>query len=281
MTKKVIGLDIGGTKIEGLRLDKNGKIYEKIRIKTNPEKGLKHFQKSLESVVTQLSSEDLKVGIALPGFYYNKSLHSVPNLPYLQGKDVHKLIAKIFPSRTIIIENDANCFAYAEHTLGAAKGAEHSVGVIVGTGLGGGIIINNQIYKGASAGAGEFGRCFVKDEELEYYVCGPGLERAYLEISKEKASAEEIIKSNNKHAKEVKKEFYKQLAKLSGFIMNFLNPQVIVFGGGVSNSLDYKHLKQEAKKYTEPENYKNTKIKKFKVSDSAGAIGAGMLCFKE
>ncbi|MEK6965171.1 MAG: ROK family protein, partial [Thermoproteota archaeon] len=187
-----------------------------------------------------------------------------------------------------LMENDANCFAMAEAQLGAAKNYDIVFGVIMGTGVGGGIVINGKIHGGRSNIAGEWGhhiirpngnKCYCgKSGCVETYISGPALERRWKEITGKSQPLPTIIENlSTTKAKEWKTEFLENFAIGLANVINILDPDVVVLGGGLSNipflydegkSLVYKNIFSDLA---------DTPILKNKLGDSAGVIGASLL----
>ena len=144
-----IGIDLGGTKIEGILLDGKYNTIQRKRIETHQENGYDSIVKSITSLVNELSAksgEETSIGICTPGFTDNSSgLIKNSNTKCLQEKPLKNDIENIL-GHEILMENDANCFALAESLLGSAKGYDVVFGVIMGTGVGGGIVINGNIH---------------------------------------------------------------------------------------------------------------------------------------
>ena len=284
-----IGIDLGGTKTEGILLDESLKVIERKRIPT-----IQDYKKIIETITILVNDLKLKsdgrvtVGVCTPGVISQKTgLIKNSNTQCLIGMPLKKDLEKTIGQK-ILMENDANCFAMAEARLGAAQNFDIVFGVIMGTGVGGGIVINGNIHNGRSNIAGEWGhhiirpqgnRCYCgKQGCVETYVSGPALEKRWKELTGKNESLPEIIQnfSGNK-AEEWKKEFLENFAIGLANVVNILDPDVVVLGGGVSN---IPFLYDEGKNLV----YKNvfndladTPILKNKLGDSAGVFGASLL----
>ena len=155
-----IGIDLGGTKIEGILVDEKFNLIERKRIETHQENGYDSIVKSITSLVSELKSKtnvDTSVGVCTPGINdTNSGLIKNSNTQCLIGMPLKTDIEKRLGYK-IFMENDANCFALAESSLGAGKGYNVVFGVILGTGVGGGIVINGSLHKGRTNIAGEWG----------------------------------------------------------------------------------------------------------------------------
>ena len=188
----------------------------------------------------------------------------------------------------ILMENDANCFALAESLLGAAKGNEVVFGVIMGTGVGGGIVINGTIHKGRSNIAGEWGhhilhpngnKCYCgKQGCVETYISGPALEHSWFEITGTKESLQSATQNlSSGKAEQWKNEFLENFGMALANVVDILDPDAIVLGGGGSN---VSFLYDEGKKIVYEKVFNdlvNTPILKNKLGDSAGVFGACLL----
>jgi len=186
------------------------------------------------------------------------------------------------------MENDANCFALSESVLGAAKGHDVVFGVIMGTGVGGGIVINETLHKGRTNIAGEWGHhtlhtngneCYCgKQGCVETYISGPALEKRWLEISGKKEPLQSIVQDfSDEKAKQWKEEFLENFGIGLANVIDILDPDVIVLGGGVSN---IPFLYDEGKEAVYDKVFNDsvdTPILKNSLGDSAGVFGACMI----
>jgi len=286
-----IGIDLGGTKIEGILVDENYKTIVRKRIPTNQENGYEYILNSIKNIVQELSQESDKkvsVGICTPGAL---SLHSGliknSNTQCLIGKDLQNDLRTIL-HHNISIENDANCFALAEAKLGAGKNSNLVFGVIMGTGVGGGIIINEKIHHGRTNIAGEWGHhclhpngnsCYCGNKGCtETYISGPALEKKWHELSNQNQSLPEIIQNtDNLNYPKWKKSFLDDFGLSLANVIDILDPDIIVLGGGVSN-IDFLYNEGSNAVYEKVFNdVIDTPIVKNQLGDSAGVFGACML----
>jgi len=188
----------------------------------------------------------------------------------------------------IVMENDANCFALAESLLGSAKGYDVVFGVIIGTGVGGGIVINGTLHKGKTNIAGEWGHhtlrpdgneCYCgKQGCVETYISGPALEKRWLELTGKKEPLQSIVQDlSDEKAKQWKEEFLENFGISLANVIDILDPDVIVLGGGASN---IPFLYDEGKKAVYDKVFSDsieTPILKNSLGDSAGVFGACLL----
>ena len=154
-----IGIDLGGTKTEGILLDEELQVIERKRVSTNQSNGYGSILDTIKDLVNELkqkSEDDTSIGVCTPGALSKKSgLIKNSNTQCLIGKDLKSDLEKIL-NQEISIENDANCFALAEARLGAAKNHHTVFGVIMGTGVGGGLVIDGKIPTGRTNIAGQW-----------------------------------------------------------------------------------------------------------------------------
>jgi len=188
----------------------------------------------------------------------------------------------------ISMENDANCFAMAEAKLGVAKDFDIIFGIIMGTGVGGGIIINGKLHRGRTNIAGEWGhhtlhqdgnKCYCgKNGCVETYISGPALEKRWTELTGNNESLPQIIQNlNDDKAKQWKDEFLENFGIALANVIDILDPDVFVLGGGVSN---ISFLYDEGKKVVYDKVFSDmvdTPILRNSLGDSAGVFGAALL----
>ncbi|MDC0052522.1 ROK family protein [Candidatus Nitrosopelagicus sp.] len=286
-----IGIDLGGTKIEGILVNENYKTIERKRIQTNQEKGYSSILESIQSMVLELSQESddkFSIGICTPGaLSLDSGLIKNSNTQCLIGRDLQNDLKNILHC-DISIENDANCFALAEAKLGAGKNSNLVFGVIMGTGVGGGIIINGQIHRGRTNIAGEWGHhclhtggnsCYCGNKGcVETYISGPALENKWSEMTNQNQSLSEIMKnSDNPNFDNWKKTFLDNFGLALANVIDILDPDTIVLGGGVSN-IDFLYNEGKNTVYEKVfSDIIDTPIIKNELGDSAGVFGACML----
>ena len=276
-----IGIDIGGSKIS-LVLLKDLKILKKQKIST-PSNNLIQV---LEENIKKLDCDTAGIGIGIPGAIDPKRkliLHT-PNILELSN-------CKLKLKRKCVIENDANCFTLGEAVLGAGKGEKIILGITIGSGIGGGIVYkkNNayKIHKGIFGSAGEIGHMIIERKGvkcscgnhgcLEEYASKKFIKRKTSLTGKElKISA----RKGDKKAEKIIQEMGVNLGIGLGNAINLLGPSAVIVGGGLSNfgEMILSPARHEAKKnILSPFSQKYVKIKKAKLGDWGGAIGAALL----
>lgn len=287
-----IGIDLGGTKIEGIFLDDKFNVIERIRIPTQQEKGYNSIINSIVSLVNSLKKnpgDTVSIGVSAPGAISKKTgLIKNSNTRCLIGMPLKEDLEQALKQK-IALDNDANCFTIAEATLGAAKEYNVVFGVIIGTGVGGGIVINGNLHRGRTNIAGEWGhhtlridgnKCYCgKLGCVETYISGPALEKRWTSITGITEALPLIIKNidNTKSGLKWKKEFLENFAIGLANVIDILDPDVIVLGGGVSN---IPFLYDEGRDYVYDKVFSDlveTPILKNQLGDSAGVFGASLL----
>ncbi len=257
-----IGIDLGGTKIEGIVLAKDGGEIARRRI-ASPQGDYAATVRTVADLVSALAAEagasaDAPVGIGIPGTVSPATgLIKNANSTWLIGHPLDKDLAAAL-ARPVRLANDANCFAVSEAADGVGRGAGIVFGVILGTGVGSGIAVDAKPVTGRNAVAGEWGhnplpwmqtldgrderpgpRCYCgHDGCIETFLSGPGLARDHELHTGERLSAAEIdARANSRDAKAAATitRYTHRLARSLAAVVNFLDPDVIVLGGGLSN----------------------------------------------
>ena len=289
------GIDLGGTKIEGviMPVDSSEPIY-RARIDTEADRGYEHIVDRIATLVAQIEeASGIKrpdvIGVGTPGAEEpSTGLMKNCNTTCLNGKPLPADIATALGTK-VIVANDANCFALAEATLGAAKGAETVFGVIMGTGVGGGIVVRGKVLNGAQGIAGEWGHnvlipngemCYCgKRGCVEMVISGPRLQKFYKALSGEHRTLKEIVQrvDTDSHAQATIDRLIDYFGKAISVVINILDPEVIVLGGGVGNVATlYTDGARSAEEYVFNTQMR-TKIVPPQLGDSAGVFGAAML----
>ena len=287
-----IGIDLGATKIESVLLEENGLELHRNRIQSP-----KNYQKTISDITNIVNNiekkfkKNLNVGICHPGSTNLETgfIQNAFNSPWLNNQTFSKDISKSL-NRNVYCENDANCFALSEAFDGAAKNFKTVFGIILGSGCGGGLVINKKIIIGPNSFTGEWGHIPIgkpdSETNIEEYISGKGLERKFTARFNKNLSAHEIFKNakdNSQDEIEIIDEFKKKLARSLSLIINVIDPDAIVFGGGVSNEIEsLDEIKKITEKYLSNfNNIKNVKLKtiflKPKFGDASGVRGAAIL----
>ena len=286
-----IGIDLGGTKTEGVLVDEQFQVIERKRVPTNQNNGYESILNIIKDLISDLkekNNEKTSIGVCTPGALSKESgLIKNSNTQCLIGKDLKNDLEKIL-EQEISIENDANCFALAEARLGAAKIHETVFGVIMGTGVGGGLVIDGKIHTGRTNIAGEWGHHCIKPNGnkcycgrkgcVETYISGPALEKKWNQLTNQNASVLDIIKNSQENAyKTWKNEFLENFGLSLANVIDIIDPDAIVLGGGLSN---IPFLYDEGKDLVYQNVFSDmvdTPILQNQLGDSAGVFGACIL----
>lgn len=283
-----IGIDLGGTKIEGILLDDALNTVHRIRVPT-PKENYREIINQISSLVNEISQniDDFTVGICTPGAISKKTgLIKNSNTQCLIGMPLKEDLEQKLEKK-IMMENDANCFAISEAKMGCAKNYSVVFGVIMGTGVGGGIVIDGKIHHGRTNIAGEWGhhtlhqngnQCYCgKQGCVETYISGPALEKSWEILTGTKKSLPDIVNSEDPKFVKWKENFLDNFGTGLANVIDILDPDVIVLGGGLSN-IDFLYsdgIKNVYKKVFS--DLVDTPILKNNLGDSAGVYGAALL----
>ena len=293
-----IGIDLGGTKIEAIALSASGSILARRRVAT-PRGNYELTVRAIVDLVSAIEQElgaSGTVGIGTPGAISPatgliKNANSTALIGHALDKDLSSAL-----DREVRLSNDANCFALSEAVDGAAAGAEIVFGVIIGTGTGGGIVIRGRILTGVNAIAGEWGhnpipwprpeelpgpQCYCgKKGCLETFLSGLGLSRDFRDATGGHLDPPEIVrlaKANDQEAEACLSRYEDRLARGLAHVINILDPQVIVLGGGMSNIQRlYQRVPRLWHQYVFSDRV-DTKLVRPVHGDSSGARGAAWL----
>ncbi len=293
-----IGIDLGGTKIEGILLDSNGMEIQRLRVPT-PQGDYPGTVKAVADLVSLLDkglNQPPTIGIGIPGTISAqtglvKNANSVCLIGNPLDKDLRDAIG-----RDIRLENDANCFAVSEAHDGAGAGAKVVFGVIIGTGVGGGIAIDGAPLKGLNAIGGEWGHNplpWPKDDErpgpdcycglkgcIETFLSGPGLSCDHQVHTGENLSGDQIVTrafEGEEAANQTLTRYEHRLARALASIINVIDPDVIVLGGGLSNIQRlYDNVPKLWSQWVFSDTV-DTKLVQNRFGDSSGVRGAAWL----
>ena len=280
------GIDLGGTKIECAVLE-SGRTVARRRVPTEADGGYEHILGQIERVLAEVAEEigqkPLAVGVGTPG-------SADPRTGLMRNANTTALIGKPLPADlqqrlgiAVRVANDANCFALAEATLGAAKGYRTVFGVIMGTGVGGGLVVDGKVLDGASGIAGEWGHNVLEPGGLPCYcgkrgcvetvLSGPFLERWNERRTGEKRSLKELAQEDGPTIDHLVGSFGRALSVVD----NTFDPDAIVLGGGVSN-VDrlYSDGAKALRASVFHDDYHLVVLRPL-LGDSAGVFGAAML----
>lgn len=288
----LIGIDLGGTKIAGILATPEGKIIMDIQVPTEAQKGKKQVIKNIEKAIRlliQVNKTKVKaIGIGAPGpILFEKGIVvEAPNLPGWKRVNIKKILEKEFHV-PVFVDNDANCAALAEARFGAGKKARHFIYMTVSTGIGGGIIIDRELYRGVNGSAGEFGHMIIDSKGftcgcgnvgcLEALASGSAVKKRY---GLDALSVELAARQGDKKAQRVIQTSAHYLAIGIANLVNIFNPELIIIGGGLSNmrELLIDPIRKDFKKYALSLPAKKVKVVRARLGTKAGVLGAVALC---
>jgi fructokinase len=293
-----LGIDLGGTKIEIIALDDNGLELLRRRVPT-PQGDYPSTLLAIAGLVLDAEAElgqRGSLGIGTPGTISKATgLLKNSNSVHLNGQPILQDLQSLL-QRPVKISNDANCFALSEATDGAAAGASVVFGVIIGTGTGAGIVVNGRILTGPNGIAGEWGHnplpwpkmqempgpeCYCgKRGCIETYLSGPGMMKLHHDETGVLLKPEEIVKRATTGDIDCERSlqiYENRLARSLAHVINILDPDVIVLGGGMSNILRlYNHVPELWQDWVFSDRV-DTRLVKNLFGDSSGVRGAAWL----
>ena len=288
-----IGIDLGGTKIEGVALDAEGREFGRRRIATETEGGPAHIIARIASLyaglVYTIDDAPHSLGVGTPGAISAKTgLLKNSNTVCLNGQPLPAMLEAAL-HHPLRVENDANCFALAEALMGAGRGHDCVFGVIMGTGCGGGIVLGGQVRRGPQAIAGEWGHMVIDPAGpqcycgahgcVETFISGGGIEKRFAARTGRSMTAVDIHASavSDPECAKAVDEFYAHFGQAIANLLAVLDPDIVVLGGGLSNikSLYSRGIDEVRKRVFSDE--LTTPIVPNQLGDSAGVIGAALI----
>ncbi len=295
MSTHKIGIDLGGTKTESILLSPAGEELFRKRIPTRREEGYEAILNDLAGLIQETAKEkninlaECKIGVGIPGIIDQDGLVANANTTCLIGHPLQADLAGLL-SHPVGMENDANCFTMAECAAGAARGYDFVFGVILGTGCGGGIAIGGKVRRGLHGIAGEWGHVSVDPNGtmcysgiqgcIESRISGSGVEKRFQDLTGKRMLLKDIVqgmRDGDRVCSEHMNYFFEEFGRCMAVIINVLDPDAVVIGGGVSHIPElYTEGASRIKKYTFHKNPR-TPILKNQLGDSAGVFGAAWI----
>ena len=292
-----IGIDVGATKIETVVLEQNGQ--EKHRSRTACPKDYLSIINSIKDISQKLEKDfkmELPIGVCHPGIHSPQTglVKNAPNCYWLEKKPFQNDLRKAL-GKEVFCENDANCFALSEAIDGSGKNYKIVYGIILGSGAGGGLVIDKQIISGPNGVAGEWGHNQIpyfaakkenfdsnnaREAEIESFISGLGLAKRFNKLYGKNLKTNEIFELHRKHDLDAERfidDFKVNLAMSLSSIINILDPDAFIFGGGVSNEIDFlSEVESMVKKFVIGKEYQGVFLKP-KFGDASGVRGAARL----
>ncbi|MEW6753521.1 MAG: ROK family protein [Candidatus Latescibacterota bacterium] len=281
-----VGLDLGGTKLCGAVVDAAGRVAAGPLLEaTDRQRPPQAVIAALVDLVCRLEAASpgpvAGVGIGIPTTLDAQGgLVPCPNLPTMGGVSIRaELEGRL--GRPVVLENDANCYAWGEWRAGAGRGTRHCCCLTLGTGLGMGIILNGALHRGAHGSAGEV--CYspyAGGRQVEEVASGLGIARAYGERTGRQAGAVEVAQAarqGDEAAQEVWREFGTSLGFAICYAVNLLDPEVVVLGGGMVEAWDLFHPSLGAVVERHAYDSRLVRLVRAELGGLGGAIGAALV----
>ncbi len=277
--KRIIGVDLGGTKVEAGLVDGTVIIKKKYSLIDNKSKDAMVVINQIIDVISDLFDDTVKgIGIGVPSLVNRDKgiVHYVQNIPSWKEIHLSDILQKKF-NVPVYLDNDANCFAYGEYKFGQGKESDNFVGITIGTGMGSGIITNGHLLKDANCGSGEFGSIPYLDKTYEDYCSGKYFKAIY---NKTGESLLKDAKNGDKKAIDAFKNFGNHLGNAIKTIMFSVDPKMIIIGGSVSRSKDFfkESMTSSIKDFPSIESVKNLKVQ-FTNTQNIAILGAASIFF--
>jgi len=298
MEKYVIGIDLGGTKVEACLLDTDRNLLARKRALAKASKGIDRIIEVIENLIVEVSEgkQYAAVGIGTPGTYIPSEyrIYGSPHTPVYETLGMIQRLRERL-AVPLLVENDANCLALAEFFASCKGKYHHVMAVILGTGFGSGLILDDKLYRGSKGGGGEIGHTSIDIDGrlcecgrrgcVEAYLSGPSLSRRFFELSGKKMSPQEIYKlycQNDPMAVRLFEESCKIMGEVFANAINIFDLDAIILGGGVSNlPLWYEKVPAYIEKSLFGVPRGKMPLIKAKLGDSAGVFGAAFLALRE
>lgn len=285
----ILAIDIGGTMIKYGLVSSDGKILSTDKIETEAEKGLENILNKIDNIFKKYK-ENNPVGIAVSGTgqingMIGKVIGGNPIIPNWIGTNLVKTLEEKY-NLPAVLENDVNCVALGEKWIGAGKDLSNFICLTIGTGIGGGIILNNQLFRGENFVAGEFGHTLIKKGEFEQFASTTALIRLVKEKTGKILNGKEIFDLEKKEIveyQEVISEWIENLTDGLSSIVYCFNPANIILGGGVIGQGEalINRIKNSLFKKIGLQFKEKLNIIQAKLGNNAGMIGASYLLLEK
>ena len=285
----ILAIDIGGTMIKYGLVSSDGEILSTDKIETEAEKGLENILNKIDNIFKRYK-ENNPVGVAVSGTgqingIIGKVIGGNPIIPNWIGTNLVKILEEKY-NLPAVLENDVNCVALGEKWIGAGKDLSNFICLTIGTGIGGGIILNNQLFRGENFVAGEFGHILIKKGEFEQFASTTALIRLVKERTGKTLNGKEIFDLEKKEIveyQEVISEWIENLTDGLSSIVYCFNPANMILGGGVIEQGEplINRIKNSLFKKIGPQFKEKLNIIQAKLGNNAGMIGASYLLLEK
>lgn len=306
----VIGIDLGGTKIAAALFDKSGKILFREQLKVEKRSGdavCEMISELIRGLLKKNSAKVTAAGVSVPGIYYAESGNVwAPNLDGWENYPLLKNLEKTFGPEeiNIKIDSDRACYILGEKWKGAAQGCDNAVYLAIGTGIGAGLMVDGNVLRGHGDIAGavgwmhldsQYSESFKNCGQLEYFASGEGLVRMAKEIMLKNRVSDidaenlttrdlfQMLEDGHPLARSVFEKAVLFWGLTAASLVSFLNPQKIIFGGGVFGPAGkfLSAIREEAAKWAQPISFGQVELAVSALGPEAGLYGAGYLALKE
>ena len=285
----ILAIDIGGTMIKYGLVTLEGEVITSDKVNTQAEKGLENILNKIDIIYNKFKDRNL-LGIAVSGTgqingEIGKVIGGNPIIPEWIGTNLVEILEKKY-DLPAVLENDVNCAALGEKWKGAGKNLSDFLCLTVGTGIGGGIILNNELFRGKNFVAGEFGHILIRKGEFEKFASTSALVRIVKEKTGKTLNGKEIFdleKNGSEEIKNIVVEWIENLTDgLSSLVYSF-NPDNIILGGGVIEQGDplMKRIRKSLNKKVGPMFGEKLNISHAELGNNAGMLGAAYLLLEK
>ena len=285
----ILAIDIGGTMVKYGLVSSDGEILSTDKIETEAEKGLETILNKIDNIFKKYK-ENNPIGVAVSGTgqingMIGKVIGGNPIIPNWIGANLVKILEEKY-NLPAVLENDVNCVALGEKWIGAGKNLKNFICLTIGTGIGGGIILNNQLFRGENFVAGEFGHILIKKGEFEQFASTTALIRLVKERTRKTLNGKEIFDLEKKEIveyQEVISEWIENLTDGLSSIVYCFNPANIILGGGVIEQGEalINRVKNSLFKKIGLQFKEKLNIIQAKLGNNAGMIGASYLLLEK
>lgn len=292
MARAALVADLGGTKIAVARVEQSGRITHRLLAATPPQGG-RAVADALTNLLSQLPAKlACAVGVDVPGLARADGIVWAPNIPGWEKMPLGRILARRF-HLPVIVDSDRNAFVTGEAWLGSARNCRDVVFVAIGTGIGAGIISGGRLLRGHAELAGCLGWMATRDRYLpgyravgclESHAAGPGIARAAQRIFGRAMDTREVValaRRGNREAREVIREAGCDLGRALANVVDVLNPEMIVIGGGAAaaGNLVLDPAREELRLWAQPLAARQVRIRRSRLGSRAGLLGIAKLCF--